>query len=78
MVIAGSSRKFRSYFTILAIRDGIIPPTLNLHNLDVETNLNFVPNVKKSWNSTSKRVALKNAFGFGGTNACLCFAQYNE
>ncbi|XP_029051742.2 3-oxoacyl-[acyl-carrier-protein] synthase, mitochondrial [Osmia bicornis bicornis] len=76
--LLGAAGNLEAIFTILAIRDGIIPPTLNLHNLDVETNLNFVPNVKKSWNSTSKRVALKNAFGFGGTNACLCFAQYNE
>lgn len=76
--LLGAAGNLESAFTILAIKESIIPPTLNLHNLDRETSLNFAPNVKKTWNTTSRHVALKNAFGFGGTNACLCFAEYDE
>lgn len=76
--LLGAAGNLEAIFTILAIKEGVIPPTLNLHNLDVETSLNFAPNVKKCWNAEHKRVALKNAFGFGGTNASLCFAEYNE
>ncbi|XP_076755554.1 3-oxoacyl-[acyl-carrier-protein] synthase, mitochondrial isoform X2 [Xylocopa sonorina] len=75
--LLGAAGNLEAVFTILAIKNGIIPPTLNLHNLDTETLLNFAPNTKKIW-SASERIALKNAFGFGGTNACLCFGQYNE
>lgn len=76
--LLGAAGNLESVFAILAIKESIIPPTLNLHNLGVQTNLNFAPNVKRNWITTSRHVALKNAFGFGGTNACLCFAQYNE
>ena len=50
------------------MRDGIVPPTLNLDNPSVETAINLVPKValKKEVN-----VALSNSFGFGGTNATL-------
>ncbi|XP_043253767.1 3-oxoacyl-[acyl-carrier-protein] synthase, mitochondrial [Colletes gigas] len=76
--LLGAAGNLEAAFTVLAIKEGIIPPTLNLHNLDIKTSLNFAPNEKKMWNSVPRRVALKNAFGFGGTNACLCFAEYNE
>lgn len=75
--LLGAAGNLEASFTALAIRDAVIPPTINLHHLDTETRLNFAPNVKKDWNVQGKRrVALKNAFGFGGTNACLCLAQY--
>ncbi|KZC04585.1 PREDICTED: 3-oxoacyl-[acyl-carrier-protein] synthase, mitochondrial [Dufourea novaeangliae] len=76
--LLGAAGNLEATFAILAIKEGIIPPTLNLHNLDTETCLNFAPNAKKDWNTTSRLVALKNAFGFGGTNACLCFAEYKK
>lgn len=76
--LLGAAGNLEAAFTVLAIKEGIIPPTLNLDNLDVETSLNFACNKRKTWNSASRLVALKNAFGFGGTNACLCFAQYHE
>ncbi|XP_066589137.1 3-oxoacyl-[acyl-carrier-protein] synthase, mitochondrial [Prorops nasuta] len=75
--LLGAAGNLEAAFTALAIKEGIIPPTINLHNIDIETSLTFVPNVKREWNSPY-RVALKNAFGFGGTNSCLCFAQYIE
>lgn len=76
--LLGAAGNLEAAFTILAIKEGVIPPTINLHNPDTETCLNFAPNAKKNWNGVSRRVALKNAFGFGGTNACLCFGDYEE
>lgn len=74
--LLGAAGNLEAAFTILAIKDAEIPPTLNLQNLDIKTNINLVANTKKTWATTQRRVALKNAFGFGGTNACLCFAEY--
>jgi 3-oxoacyl-[acyl-carrier-protein] synthase II len=41
-------------------------------------NLNYVPNEKQKWVDCTKRVVLKNAFGFGGTNASICISEYSE
>jgi 3-oxoacyl-[acyl-carrier-protein] synthase II len=41
-------------------------------------NLNYVPNEKQEWIGGTKRFALKNAFGFGGTNASICISEYKE
>ncbi|XP_014223106.1 3-oxoacyl-[acyl-carrier-protein] synthase, mitochondrial [Trichogramma pretiosum] len=74
--LLGASGNLESVFTILALKNGIIPPTINLNNVDGNTDLQFVPNVKQSWSTLSRRIALKNAFGFGGTNASLCLAEF--
>ncbi len=58
----------RAIFSVLAIRDGVVPPTLNLDNPSVETAIDLVPH------KAQKRkvdIALSNSFGFGGTNASL-------
>lgn len=52
----------------LSIRDGIIPPTINLEHPDEECDLNYTPNKAQE---KEVRVALNNAFGFGGHNATL-------
>jgi 3-oxoacyl-[acyl-carrier-protein] synthase II len=59
-------------FSLLAIRDNIAPPTLNLDNPSVDTPIDLVPNEAKP-----KRIdtALSNSFGFGGTNASLVFRR---
>jgi 3-oxoacyl-[acyl-carrier-protein] synthase II len=60
---------------VLAIRDGIVPPTINLTNVDPEcaaTGLNFTPNVAVK---RTVRAALANSFGFGGTNASLVVSR---
>ena len=55
----------------LAIRDGVIPPTINLENPGEECDLDYTPNVARE---KKVRVALNNSFGFGGHNAVLCLA----
>jgi 3-oxoacyl-[acyl-carrier-protein] synthase II len=61
--------------TLLAIRDGIIPPTINYEDPDPECDLNYTPNtaVKRD-----VRYALSNSFGFGGHNACLVSGKYES
>jgi len=73
--LLGGAGAMGAFAAVLAIRDGIVPPTINLTNLDPEcaaTGLNFTPNtaVKKT-----VRAALANSFGFGGTNASLVFSK---
>ena len=66
--LLGAAGSVEAIFCLLAMRDNIAPPTLNLNNPSVETPINLVPKVafKKEIN-----VALSNSFGFGGTNATL-------
>jgi 3-oxoacyl-[acyl-carrier-protein] synthase II len=64
----GAAGAIEAIFSILAIRDNIAPPTINLDNVSVETAIDLVPH------SARKReinVALSNSFGFGGTNASV-------
>ena len=66
--LLGAAGAVEAIFCLLAMRDGVAPPTLNLDNPSVETPINLAANkaVKKPIN-----VALSNSFGFGGTNASL-------
>jgi 3-oxoacyl-[acyl-carrier-protein] synthase II len=70
--LLGAAGAVEAIFSILAIRDGIAPPTLNLDNPSVETAIDLAPH-------TARRrkidVALSNSFGFGGTNASLIFRR---
>jgi 3-oxoacyl-[acyl-carrier-protein] synthase II len=73
--LLGGAGAMGAFAAVLAIRDGVIPPTINLENIDPECaalGLNFTPNtaVRKP-----VRAALANSFGFGGTNASLVFAK---
>jgi len=60
-------------FTVLTIRDGIIPPTINYDTPDPECDLDCVPNVARK---TEVNIALSNSFGFGGANAALVFRKF--
>ncbi len=68
--LLGAAGAVEAIFSLLAMRDNIAPPTINLDNPSVETEINLAANapVKKEIN-----VALSNSFGFGGTNASLIF-----
>jgi 3-oxoacyl-[acyl-carrier-protein] synthase II len=68
--LLGAAGAVEAVFSILAIRDQIVPPTLNLDNPSVKTDLDLVPHVAKRREVKS---VLSNSFGFGGTNASLIF-----
>ena len=73
LVLLGAAGAVEAIFSALAIRDGIVPPTLNLDNPEVETAIDLVPHKAKK---RDVRVALSNSFGFGGTNASLVLRRY--
>jgi 3-oxoacyl-[acyl-carrier-protein] synthase II len=60
-------------FTILTMRDGIIPPTINYDTPDPECDLDYVPNVARKGEVNT---AISNSFGFGGFNATLVFRKF--
>jgi 3-oxoacyl-[acyl-carrier-protein] synthase II len=66
--LLGAAGAVEAIFSILAMRDGVVPPTLNLDNPSVETAIDLVPHKAKR---KDVDVALSNSFGFGGTNASL-------
>ncbi len=70
--LLGAAGAVEAIFCLLAMRDNVAPPTLNLDNPSVETPIDLVPLKAKE-----KRidVALSNSFGFGGTNASLVFRR---
>lgn len=70
--LLGAAGAIEAIFSILAIRDQIAPPTINLDNVAVETKIDLAPNkaVKREIN-----VVLSNSFGFGGTNASVLFGK---
>lgn len=69
--LLGAAGAVEAIFSVLAIRDQIVPPTLNLDNPSVETEIDLVPHRAKK---REVKAALSNSFGFGGTNASLIFA----
>ncbi len=72
--LLGAAGGLESAFCIMAIRDGIVPPTINLDNLDPECPaLDFVPHEARK---RKIRLALSNSFGFGGTNVSLAFRAF--
>ncbi len=71
--LLGAAGSTEAIFTILAIRDGIMPPTINYEEPDPQCDLDYVPNVARR---KPIKVAMSNAFGFGGTNATLVFKKF--
>ncbi|MEL7012421.1 MAG: beta-ketoacyl synthase N-terminal-like domain-containing protein, partial [Pseudomonadota bacterium] len=66
--LLGAAGAIEAIFSILAVRDQVAPPTINLDNPAVETPLDLAPNAKRE---REIKVAMSNSFGFGGTNASL-------
>ena len=73
--LLGAAGGIESVFSILALHNAIIPPTINLDEPDPECDLDYVPNQSRA---CSFDVAISNAFGFGGVNACLVFRRWQE
>ncbi len=73
--LLGAAAAVEAVATVKTIEEGIIPPTINLENPDPECDLDYVPNKAVEY---PVRVALSNAFGFGGTNATLVFKKLED
>ena len=73
--LLGGAGGLEAGITILALRDQILPPTINLMNPDPQCDLDYVPNVARK---APLNVALSNSFGFGGTNGSLIFRRWTE
>jgi len=70
--LLGAAGAVEAIFCLLALRDGVVPPTLNLDNPSIATSIDLVPHKARQW---AVEVALSNSFGFGGTNASLIFRK---
>jgi 3-oxoacyl-[acyl-carrier-protein] synthase II len=70
--LLGAAGAVEAIFSVLAIRDNVAPPTLNLDNPSVETSIDLVPHTARKRNIDT---VLSNSFGFGGTNASLIFRR---
>jgi len=73
--LLGGAGGLEAGITVLALRDQIAPPTMNLENPDPLCDLDYVPNHARPMKIDC---ALSNSFGFGGTNGCLIFKRYHE
>ncbi len=70
--LLGAAGAIEAIFSILAIRDNVAPPTINLDNPSVETKINLCANAKQEGEIN---IVQSNSFGFGGTNACLIMGR---
>ena len=73
--LLGAAGAVEAIFSILTIKNNIIPATINLDDLSIDTKLDLVPHKSKEKNVD---VVLSNSFGFGGTNASVIFSRYDE
>ncbi len=71
--LLGAAGAVEAVATALTIKNGIIPPTINYEHPDPDCDLDYVPNKAIEY---PVKVAISNSFGFGGTNACLVFKEY--
>jgi len=73
--LLGGAGGLEAGITLLALRDQIVPPTINLENPGEGCDLDFVPNTARK---VEMEYAMSNSFGFGGTNGCLVFRRWTE
>ena len=70
--LLGASGGVEMIATVLAIRDGVVPPTINLQTPDPKCDLDYTPNEARQ---RKINIAISNSFGFGGHNACLAMGR---
>ena len=70
--LLGAAGGVEAIFSLLSIRDGIIPPTINLENPSEGCDLDYVPNTAREMDVN---ISISNSFGFGGTNGSLVFRK---
>jgi len=73
--LLGAAGAIEAAFTVLAIKNDIVPPTINIENPDPDCDLNYVPNTAKK---QPVNVAMSNSLGFGGHNASLVFERFTQ
>ena len=73
--LLGGAGGIETVFTALTLKNGIIPPTINLENPGEECDLDYVPNKARK---AEVKIAMTNSFGFGGTNASLILKEYSN
>ena len=73
--LLGGAGGVEAIFTVLALKHGLIPPTINYETVDPDCDLDCVPNVARK---AQIRAAMSNSFGFGGTNATLLFKPFGR
>ncbi len=71
----GMTGALEAIFVVQAMRDNIVPPTINLHTPDPECDLDYVPNVARQ---QQVNIAMSNSFGFGGHNVSLIFKRFQN
>jgi 3-oxoacyl-[acyl-carrier-protein] synthase II len=71
--LLGAAGGIEAVITVMSLRDGFLPPTINLNNQDPECDLDYIPNVGRK---KQVEYALSNALGFGGHNGVLIFKRY--
>jgi 3-oxoacyl-[acyl-carrier-protein] synthase II len=69
----GAAGAIEATFTVLAVQNDTLPPTINYEVEDPECDLDYVPNEPRS---ATVNVAVSNSFGFGGHNACVVFRKF--
>ena len=71
----GAAGAIEAIFAMLAIRDGMLPPTINYEVPDPECDLDYIPNESRD---ADVRVSVSNSFGFGGHNASIVFKRFED
>jgi 3-oxoacyl-[acyl-carrier-protein] synthase II len=72
----GAAGSIEAIFTVLALKHGVLPPTINLENADPQCDLDYIPNEARQ--APDAKVAVSNSFGFGGHNASIVLRRWND